>query len=297
MYTNIILLILSTIIWGFGFVGTRWTLIDLDPLWSMAFRFLVAAILGMPFLLYRKTFFKKENHLKEALLASTLVFTSLLCQTIGLNQTTIAKSGFITTLYVFFVPLFSMIILKKRYRWQFWSLVICSMIGMALLCNLEIGNLVRGDFWTVICAMCFALHIMYIGKLANSIKAPLEFNFLQNFFVAIFSVIAALIYHPKTNLSFLFIWNSKVLWGVMFLGIFSSMVAFSIQIIAQKKIPVHIVGLIFLMESPFAAIFGYFCLGEKLNAMNLLGAFLIIMSVILVPFLGREVTAIAPSPH
>lgn len=296
MYTNIILLTFASIVWGFGFVATRWTLNLLDPYWSMSYRFLVAAILGMPYLIYRKSFSVKESHLKEAFFASILIFLALTFQTLGLASTTIAKSGFITTLYVFFVPLISIIFLKKKYKIYFWLLVFCSLLGMALLCNLEINNLGLGDFWTSLCALSFAMHILYIGKLANRINSPLEFNFLQNFFIAIFSTIMSLIANPKPPMAFFLDWHSEVFWGIMFLGIFSSMIAFSIQIIAQKKIPVHIVGLIFLMESPFAALFGFLMLNEKLNLLNLSGALMILVSVFLVPILGREVTTSVPSP-
>jgi drug/metabolite transporter (DMT)-like permease len=83
------------------------------------------------------------------------------------------------------------------------------------------------------------------------------------------------------------------LWGMFFLSIISSLIAYSIQIHSQKKIPPHIAGLIFLSESPFAALFGFIFLNEKLNLINIFGAILILLSVLLVPILGREVTTSA----
>ena len=74
------------------------------------------------------------------------------------------------------------------------------------------------------------------------------------------------------------------------------MISFTAQIVAQKKIPDHIAGLIFLTEAPFAAMFGFLILNETLNAMNLFGASVILLAVILVPALGREVTAQAKGP-
>jgi drug/metabolite transporter (DMT)-like permease len=79
--------------------------------------------------------------------------------------------------------------------------------------------------------------------------------------------------------------------GILFLGVISSMIAFTIQIVAQKKIPAHIAGLIFLMESPFAAVFGYFYFHEVLSVMNIVGAAMIMLAVLLVPILGKEVSA------
>jgi len=131
---------------------------------------------------------------------------------------------------------------------------------------------------------------MYVGRVASVIDSPIEFNFLQNFFVAIYSTAFAFFFSGPISLAPLLDFHSEAVKGLLFLGIISSMIAFSIQVIAQKKIPSHIAGLIFLMESPFAAIFGYFVFGELLNTLNILGGLMIILSVLLVPVLGRAVT-------
>ena len=157
--------------------------------------------------------------------------------------------------------------------------------------NLEIKDLNQGDLYTLICAIFGALHIIYVGKIANQITSPVEFNFLQNFFVAIMSIIIAFVMKGSVDLSVLIDPTHKVLLGLLYLGIFSSMISFTAQIVAQKKIPDHIAGLIFLMEAPFAALFGYLVFNEVLTTLNLLGAFVILVSVLLVPVLGREVTA------
>lgn len=290
MILNIFLLLLSTVIWGFGFIAARWTFISYDPYWSTALRFILAGGLSLPFLLYKKSFWRKKNILKKAATSSLFLFGTLLFQTLGLNFTTVAKSGFITTLYSLFIPILMMLFSGKRYRASFWSLIAMALGGMALMCNLEIKDLNRGDLLTLLCSLCAALHIMYIGKVANSLESPVEFNFLQNFFVGVFSITLALIVKgPLDSFSYTDV-HSQAIQGILFLGIISSMISFTIQVFAQKKIPVHIAGLIFLMESPFAAIFGFFIFKEILNPMNLFGAFLIIMSVLLVPVLGREVT-------
>lgn len=290
MNLNIILLTLSTIVWGFGFVAARWTFTSFDPFWSTALRFLVAALLSLPFLIYKKSFWRKKNVLKKAAFSSVLLFGTLLFQTLGLNITTVAKSGFITTLYSLFIPLIMMIFAGKSYRSTFWALVLMALAGMGLMCNLEIKDLNRGDFLTLLCSICAALHILYVGKVASVIESPVEFNFLQNFFVSLFAISMAFIFKGSVDLSPLKDIHSEALRGLLFLGIVSSMISFTIQVVAQKKIPAHIAGLIFLMESPFAAIFGYFVFRESLTVMNIIGALLIMFSVILVPVFGREVT-------
>lgn len=292
MSLNIVLLIISTSIWGYGFIAARWTLGGLDPFWANALRFALAGVLSLPFLLYKKSFWRKDNILKKSFISSIFLLGILLFQTIGLSLTTVAKSGFITTLYTLFIPIITMIAFKKRYRPSFWLLVLMALVGMALMCNLEVKDLNRGDLLTLICSVFGALHIIYVGTVAAQIDSAVEFNFLQNFFTALMSIPIAFVFKGGVDLSVIFDPNLKVWQGLFFLGVISSMLSFTMQVVAQKKIPAHIAGLIFLMESPFAAFFGYITFGEILNEMNLFGAGLIILSVLLVPILGREVTAV-----
>jgi drug/metabolite transporter (DMT)-like permease len=290
MSLYIVLLTLSSLIWGFGFIAVRWTFGALDPYWSNALRFAIAGGLSIPFLLYKKSFWRKDNIMGKALISSVFLLGTLLFQTLGLSLTTVAKSGFITTLYALLVPLFTMILTGKKYRTTFWLLVFLALIGIGFMCNLEVKDLNFGDFLTFLCAVSASLHIMYIGSVATKIDSPIEFNFLQNFFMAVFSLPIAFIVKGIPNLAFMSDFHSEAMRGILFLSVISSMISFSIQVIAQKKIPSHIAGLIFLMESPFAAVFGYLVFNERLNFLNIFGAVLITISVILVPVLGREVT-------
>lgn len=297
MLINISLLLFSTMIWGFGFIATRWTLVALDPFWANAIRFAIAGLCSLPLLLYRKSFTRKDNILKKSFISSCFLLGIMLFQTIGLSMTTVAKSGFITTLYALFIPIITMIVFKRKYKVTFWLLILLAMLGMALMCNLEMKDMNLGDFLTLICAVFAAVHIIYIGRVANTIVSPVEFNFLQNFFVAILAIPIAFLFKGPVELSVIFDPGHNVLVGLLFLGIISSMISFTVQIIAQKKIPDHIAGLIFLTESPFAAFFGFIIFNELLNQMNFVGAGLIILAVVLVPILGREVTARIKSPH
>ena len=180
MIANIFLLSISTAIWGFGFVAARWTFQAFDPLWSTALRFMLAGLLSLPFLFYKKSFWRKDNILKKAMTSSVFLFGTLLFQTIGLTITTVAKSGFITTLYSLFIPITMMALTGKKYRKTFWSLILMALFGMALMCNLEVKDLNKGDFITLLCSLSASFHIMYIGKVASEISSPIEFNFLQN---------------------------------------------------------------------------------------------------------------------
>jgi drug/metabolite transporter (DMT)-like permease len=287
---NIIFLLLASAIWGFGFISTRWSLTAFDPYWVNALRFALAGILGIPFLIYKKSFWRKKNVLVKAMISSVFLLGTLLFQTLGLSITTVAKSGFITTLYALFVPLIMIGVSGKKYRSTYWLLILLALFGIALMCNLEVKDLNEGDFLTLLCAISAALHILYISHISAKIDSAIEFNFLQSFFTAIFSVVIAFIFRGPVNLTPLLDVQSLAVRGLLFLGIVSSMISFTIQVVAQKKVPAHIAGLIFLMESPFAAVFGYLVFNEVLNPLNMLGAALIMSSVLLVPVFGRDVT-------
>ncbi len=294
----ILILALSTIIWGFGFVATRLTLTSFDPYWAHALRFICAGIFCLPFLFYKKSFTRKNAPWKKGMIAASLLFATLIFQTIGLKYTTVAKSGFITTLYTLFVPIILMIVYHKKFRATFWILVFMALGGVALLCNLKFDDLNIGDLLMLFCSFFAALHIIYIGKIANSLSSPVEFNFIQTVIMGVMGFIIAYAVHGPVSIIPLLNIHTAAFKGMIFLSLISSVIAFSIQVICQQKIPPHIAGLIYLLESPFAAWFGFIYFGEILNHMNLFGASLVLLSVCLVPILGREVTtSISESPR
>jgi drug/metabolite transporter (DMT)-like permease len=284
------LLAISTIIWGYGFVAARLSFAAVDPIWSHALRFIVAALISLPLLIYKKSFFKSKQYILKAFLAATFLSATLLFQNIGLNYTTVARSGFITTLYTLFIPLLMMMFFKKSYHYIFWILTLTAIIGMLLLCNLSLNNFNIGDLFTLICAVFAAIHIIYIGEITHQIGSAIEFNFMQIFFVSIEATIIALVIKGPIDFVTAFNGKPKAMFGILFLGILSSMFAFTVQVVAQRKIKPHIAGLIFLLESPIAAFFGYLVFKESMSLMNIIGACLILISVILVPILQNKMT-------
>jgi drug/metabolite transporter (DMT)-like permease len=273
---------LATFIWGAGFVGTRWTLEDYSPLWSNSLRFVLAGGLVLPFVLpkWRKLLDWKP------FFCSFLLFVALLLQTYGIKYTTLAKSGFLTTFYAIFTPIISMIFFKVRFSGRYWALVFMAMFGIALLCDLEFSNFNRGDLFILCSALIFSLHILYIDKLAK-IYSALDLNFFQSVYIALFGFTIAWFFEGLPDLSPLLrveaLTEASSLWGFIILAVFSSLVAFTIQIIAQKNISPSTASLIFLGESVFSAFFGWLVFAEELSAMGLGGAFLVILSVALVP--------------
>lgn len=273
-----LILILVTAIWGFGFVGTRWTMDFYTPLWSNAWRFVIAGLIGSPYLLFRH----KRLNLKVGLVCSLLLFFGMVLQTYGLKYTTLAKSGFLTALYAIFTPLFIWLIYKKKFSPMYGLSLCLSMFGIALMCELKFENVNFGDLLTIASAVFFSVHIIYVEKYANIID-PVDLNFMQCFFMGLLGGISAYLIEGPSDISAVVPWNSNfnsvLFYGFLIQSVLSSLFAFTLQIYAQQDIPAHIVSLIFLLESVFASVFGYLFFGETLTVLAFIGASLLITSI------------------
>ena len=276
------LLILATFIWGLGFVGTRWTLIDYSPIWSNSLRFVFAGGISL-LLLYKGYEILKD---KGAIICAFVLGIGLQLQTIGIAHTSLAKSGFLTVFYAIFTPILSLILLKTKFRPTYWLLVAMALLGIAMLCELKLENFNMGDAFVLASAFVFSLHILAVDKYGQNVSA-LKFNLAQCVYIGVFCTAFALLYEGPVSLAPLYSESAfqmeSALTGFIILSIFSSIVAFSLQVYAQQGIAPHIVSLIFLMESIFAAIFGYVFFTETLSWLAMAGCALVMLSVALIP--------------
>lgn len=283
-----ILLFISTLIWGFGFIATKWSAPYFSGGMIHALRYFIAAIVCLPYIIYVKGYRLTKAQIKMAILLAFFLGLALYIQTIGVVLTTIAKGGFLTTIYAFFTPLLMMIFQKKRFHFSYWILIFAALFGIYLLCDANFDTFTFGDFLVLLCAFVFSIHILLVEKYAPEFESPLLLNCYQIIGIAVLSSIIPLTETKAIELEFLWRFDLLGVWGILFLSILSSVFAFSCQISAQKKIPAHIVSLIFLLESPFAAIFGYFFYDEILNTMQIFGCVLIIVSVYLVSYFQNK---------
>lgn len=283
-----LMLIFATMVWGLGFVGTRWTLIDYGPYWSNGLRFVFAGSISLAIIL----FLRRKIFDKGALICSVSLLLGLQFQTIGIGLTTLAKSGFLTTFYAIFTPIFSQVFLREKYKLSYWFLVLLSLFGMALLCNLEFEQFNVGDTYILISAIFFSLHILLVDYYGKG-KAPVLFNLQQCLYIGILIVPVALFMEGAVNMKLIInnyngLFSANSLNGFIILVLLSSLLAFSIQVYAQQGISAHIVSLIFLLESVFSAFFGYLFFKEYLNTMSLIGCFIILLSVAMIPLCTKN---------
>jgi drug/metabolite transporter (DMT)-like permease len=272
-------LLLAATIWGFGFVATIWALQSVDPISMSLIRFGIAFIAGMiGFLIWQKTQNNYEaTHRAHLILsAGPGIFLSLTIglQTWGLQFTTATNSGFITTLYVVIVPFLDAVLLKRRVPMIHLLWVAFAILGTALMIQLHLDTFNTGDALTLGCAFAAAIQITWIGRIHHQIQSPFLFNIYQSLWAAAGTIVlwpfyGGLYWHAPDN---------KALIGLFSLTIGSTLLAFALQVRAQKIVSPSLASILFLLESPFAAYFAFLLLYEKITTLQALGGVIIFLA-------------------
>ena len=276
--------IFAAFFWGAGFIGSRYGLEELSPMWVTFFRFFVAFIVALPsVLVVKKSHFQWKMFL-GALVCAVFLSSLMFFQIKGLQYTTVAKSGFITILYAFFTPILCWFFYRKKLSGTYWSLMLIALAGMMFICELNFSNFNLGDLLTLFCALISSFHILAINHFSKYIKNFSLFNLLQMFFVCLISFPVAIgLEGTEVVIKGQFLNSSYVLSGILFMGIFSTSIAFFLQGKSQQKIPPHMASLIFLLESPFAAILAFLIFQEVMSNMAIIGSLLVVLTVALLP--------------
>jgi drug/metabolite transporter (DMT)-like permease len=276
-------LLFVTFIWGTTFVLVQNAISLLDPFSFNGIRFLAAAVM---LLLWLFLFERKQIALLNLkMLASGLfigfwLFLGYATQTIGLLFTTTSKAGFITGLSVIFVPLFSMFLLKQFPSRTAVIGVSIATVGLFLLTMTDVSSLNIGDGLVFICAISFALQIIFTGKFSN--KYPtLLLTVIQISTVAVLSILSAFIFEDwRKSFNVEILLSQDVIVALMITSVLATALAFLIQTNFQKYTTATRVALIFAMEPVFAAIAGYYWADERLSVSALFGCFLIFAGMI-----------------
>lgn len=285
--TAIAELLFASLLWGFGFVATIWALEQFSPTGFMSLRFFIAWTIGE---LIRFIFFSKNQKFfdwtdfKLSVGAGLLMASFLLPQTIGLLFTTATNSGFLTILYVILVPVLSLVFFKTKHPMSVYALAVVAFIGAFLMMGAQFQGFNAGDIWTLLCALTAACHILYIGRISSKIKNSFRFNNYQSFWCLI-AILPLIPFDSQFS-----IWATDVKpWLGIFATIFgSSLLGFMIQIRAQKVLSDTTASQLFLLESPFALLFGLTILNESLTLEKTSGALLILFSSFMTLKLDRS---------
>lgn len=214
---------------------------------------------------------------KASLICGTLLFAASAAQQIGitLNPNSTAKSAFLTAMYVVLVPVFGLALGRKNSP-QLWVSMVISVAGLYLLCMKNgFGGIEASDLVLLLCAVLFSFQILSIDHFAPQVDG-VRLSLLQFFVVAVESSIAALLLETPSIAQF-----GENLLPIAYCGIFSSGVAYTLQIIGQKDLHPAIASLIMCMESVFSALGGWLILHQNLSARESMGCALIFVAVVL----------------
>lgn len=259
-------------IWGSTFFIVKSVLDDVDPVVLVGYRFLLAGSILLVILLVKgKPVFAG---LGRAVWLGFLLWMLYIPQTIGLKYTTASNSGFITGLFVAFVPLFLRTIFKRKPTVMELTACGISLAGLWVLT----GGLVDiniGDMLTLIAALTYALHLLYSDKFMKSGIDPYIISCQQFLVVGVLSIITALVFDLPFSVK-----SSSAIWMILFLTIFPTLLAFVFQMMAQKIASPLRVSFIFALEPVFAGLFAWTLGGEQFVQHRALGGLLIFMALI-----------------
>ena len=284
-----LLLFFAACIWGFAFVAQSVGMDYMGPFTLNGARFLIGGTVLLPFVYVRIS--KKKNTpeeippvltIKGGICCGLAICAASLFQQIGIQYTTVGKAGFITTLYIIIVPVFGLF-LHKKVPGKVWFAAVLAAVGMYLLCITENFSIGRGDAMVFVCAILFSIHILVIDYFSPKTDG-VALSCLQ-FFTAgvICSVGALLLEHPT--------WEQLAAGAlpILYAGIMSCGVAYTLQIIGQRDLDPTIASLILSMESVVSVLAGWMLLGQALTVKELAGCALVFAAVILVQLPGKRV--------
>ena len=207
-------------------------------------------------------------------ICGAFLFIASAFQQMGIGRTTTAKAGFITALYVVLVPVLS-IFAGKKVGLKLWFCMALSVAGLYLLCMNGEEGLGFGDILMLACALFFALQILAVGKFAGGLDG-VRLSFCQFFITAILSGIAMLVFERPTVSAI-----TAAAPAILYAGIFSSGIAFTLQIVGQKRVEPTVASLAMCLESVFSALSGFFVLHQTLSPKEALGCALMFASTII----------------
>ena len=271
-----------TFIWGTTFIAQDTGMDKIGPLTFNATRFFVGFLSIVPFaLLIEKKKISLEIRKNKKLFFKLLfwiglfLFLGTFLQQAALLYTDVANAAFFTIFYVPMVPIILFFIYSKSIHWSIWPSVLFCVFGVYLLSDFSDATIRLGDGLVILCALFWALHIIFIGNFAKSFDLPLFFGAMQALVVSFFSFIFAIFFETITISNIL---NESI--SIIYAGVLSGGIAFTLQIYAQKNISPAPAGIIFSLEGVFATIAAWIILNQVLGLNNIIGCVLILSAVL-----------------
>lgn len=274
-------LLLVTVIWGSSFPLSKIILAEISPLYYLGIRYTITTVV-MVLLFHRQLHKYWRTSLKPALPLGFAVFFAYILQTIGVIETTASKAGFFTAFAVILVPLMMFFLQKQKPPRSLLTGVVLAAIGLSLLSGIleEQLSFNLGDFLVLLSAVCFAVHIILIARLKSDSNAVCIAT-IQFAVVALFSFLFAF-FLEEIPLS---VKISPSSWLILiFLAVFATAFAFTVQILAQKEMSAGQTAMIMTFEPVFSAGFSWLLLKEQFTLIGLCGGLLIVAGMLISQF-------------
>ena len=276
------LMLIATFIWGTAFVSQTTGMGAIGPFTFSFARFFLASLTVLPLVLMyeRKNFYSflnNKNYVYLSLLAGLALFGGMGLQQYALLKSQVANTAFLSTLYVPIVSLISRFIFRSQLHWIVWIAVLLCLYGSYLLSSNQSLDIQKSDSLLFIAAFCFAVHIIVVDIFMKQFYSPFTFGFIQYVIVFLLSMILAF------NLETPTFENIKVEWfEIIYTGVLSAGVGYTLQIIAQSKASPAPAAIILSMESVFGTLAAWILINQVLDANKILGCLAIFIGVIIV---------------
>ncbi|WP_099716699.1 MULTISPECIES: DMT family transporter [unclassified Clostridium] len=283
-----ILLLITAAIWGFAFVSQRIGSKYVGTFTFNGIRFALGSISLIPLIIYFDKKKKNENTndtkvytnvtakkmISSGVLVGTILYAGSSIQQTGLIYTTAGKASFITGLYVVIVPIIG-VFLKHKIGKNSWIGVGLAVAGLYLLSINENFSISYGDSLEIIGSLFWAIHILSIDHFSKIVD-PLKLSCLQFATCSLLSLVTALAFENITLFGI-----SGALIPILYGGLLSAGVAYTLQVVAQKNAKPSHAAIILSMESVFGAIGGMLILGEVMSMRGYAGCALILGGIVL----------------
>lgn len=292
---NSLLLVLVALIWGVAFVAQSEGAKDVGPYTFNAVRMIIGGLVLLPCIKIMDAFKAKEPNAPREKGGRTLWLGGLCCgaalflastlQQVGILYTTAGKAGFITALYIVLVPVLGLLFGRKTGA-AVWISVALAVVGMYFLCMTGSLSLGRGEALCMLCALFFAVHITVIDHFSPNVDG-VRMSCIQFFVCGGLSAVLMFLFEKPDIHKIVSAWLP-----ILYTGVLSSGVAYTLQIVAQKNVNPTVASLLMSLESVFSALAGWAILGQGLSGRELFGCVLLFAAIILAQLpIGKKKTA------
>lgn len=282
-------------IWGAGFIAQSDAMAHIGPFFFIGLRFAVATIVILPLALREARAAERPLNAFEWKAFVGIGFTLFLgmaSQQAGLLTTSVTNSGFLTGLYLIFVPILGVVLYREWPHWVVWPAAMAALFGIFLLSGGRLDALKEGDWYTILCAVFWALQILFITRYANQSGRPVTLAVVQFSVTAFIGLAIALMFETLD-------WSAVQLAAeeILFAGVFAGGIAFTLQSIGQRWTTAAQAAIFLSSEALFAAFFDTLWNGTTLHPVAAMGCALIFVAMLaveLVPMWLRRTAKLTP---